>query len=57
MVYDFYQKDWNLKKVEKILANLYDKKYVIHVRNLKQALNYELVLENVHRVINFNQET
>ena len=57
MVYDFYQKDWNLKKVEKILANLYDKKYVIHVRNLKQALKYELVLENVHRVINFNQET
>ena len=57
MIYNFHQKEWNLKKAEKILANLYDKKYAIHVRNLKQALNYELVLENVHRVINFIQET
>ena len=30
--------------------------YVIHIRNLKQALlNHGLVLKKVHRVIKFNQ--
>ena len=29
--------------------------YVIHIRNLKQALNHGLVLQKVHRVISFNQ--
>ena len=28
---------------------------VIHIRNLKPALYYELVLTKVHRVIKFNQ--
>ena len=41
----------------KLVANLHDKEeYVIQIRNLKQALNHELVLKNVHRVINFNQD-
>ena len=31
------------------------KKYVTHVRNLKQALNHALVLKKEHRVIKFNQ--
>ena len=45
-----------IKTVEKLVANLHDKtEYVIHIRNLKQALNYGLVLRNVHRVIKFNQ--
>ena len=30
--------------------------YVFHIRALKQALNYELILKKVHRVIQFNQE-
>ena len=30
-------------------------KYVIRIRNLKQALNHRLVLKKVHRVIKFNQ--
>ena len=35
-----------IKRVEKIAANLHDKaEYVIHTRNLKQALNHGLVLE------------
>ena len=43
-------------KVEKLVANLHDKtEYVIHIRNLKQALNHGLVLKKVHRVIKFNQ--
>ena len=34
-----------IEKVEKIVANLYDKtEYVIHIRNLKQTLNYGFIL-------------
>ena len=44
------------EKVEELVANLHDKtEYVIHIRNLKQALNPGLVLKNVHRAIKFNQ--
>ena len=46
-----------IEKVEKLVANLHDKEeYVIHIRNLKQALNYGLVLERVHRIIKFNEK-
>ena len=31
------------------------KKYVVHIRALKQALNHGLILKKVHRVIQFNQ--
>ena len=35
-----------LEKVEKLVPNLHDKtKYVIHIRNLKQALNHGLILK------------
>ena len=45
-----------IEKVEKLVANLHDKsEYVIHIRNLKQALNHRLVLKKVNRVIKFNQ--
>ena len=45
-----------IEEVEKLLANLHDKtEYVIHIRNLKQALNHGLVLKKVRRVIKFNQ--
>ena len=40
-----------IKKVEKLVTNLYDKnEYVIHIRNLRQALNHGLILKKVHRV-------
>ena len=56
MIYHFYWKEWKLKKSKKFVANLHNKtEYVIHIRNLKQALNYGLALEKVHRVIKFNQ--
>ena len=29
--------------------------YVIDIRNLKEALNHELVLKKIHIVIKFNQ--
>ena len=45
-----------IEKVEKLAANIHDKtEYVIHTRNLKQALNYGLILKKVHKVIRFNQ--
>ena len=45
------------EKLEKLVANLYDKtQYVTHIKNLKQALNHELVLNKIHRVITFNQK-
>ena len=43
--------------VENLVANLHDKtEYVIHIINLKQALNHGLVLKKVDRVITFNQK-
>ena len=43
-------------EIEKFVANLHDKnKYIICIRNLKQALNHELILKKVQRVIKFNQ--
>ena len=42
--------------VEKLVPNLYYKKqYVIHIRALDQALKHGLVLEKIHRAIEFNQ--
>ena len=55
IIYHLCQKEWKLK-IGKLAANLHDKiEYVIHIRNLKQALNYGLVLKKVHIVIKFNQ--
>ena len=45
-----------IEKVEKLATNLYDKtEYVIHIRNLNQALNNRLVFKKVYRVNKFNQ--
>ena len=45
-----------IEKVEKLFTNLHDKtEYVIHIKNLKQALNHGLILKNGHRVIKFSQ--
>ena len=42
--------------VEKLIPNLYYKqKYIIHIRALKQALDHGLVLEHIHRCIEFKQ--
>ena len=43
-----------IEKVEKLVATLHDNKYVTHIRNLRQALNHELVLK---KVIKFNQKS
>ena len=42
--------------VKKLVPNLYYKKiYVIHIRALEQALKHGLVLERIHRAIEFKQ--
>ena len=44
-------------KCKKLVCNLRNKKkYVVHIRSLKQALNHGLKLKKVHRIIEFNQE-
>ena len=45
-----------IDRVEKLTSNLYGKrKYVIHMRAQMQALNHGLILEKVHREIDFEQ--
>ena len=57
MIYHFYQKKWNLDKVEKIVTNLCDEnEYVVYIRFLKQALNHGLSLKKIHKVVKFNQK-
>ena len=52
----FLPERMKVEKVKKLVANLHNRnEYVIHIRNLKQALNHRLILKNIHRVINFNQ--
>ena len=42
--------------VEKLVPNIYNKKnYVIHIQALDQALKHGLVLEQIHRSIEFDQ--
>ena len=44
------------EKAKKVAGNVHDNnEYVIHKRNLKQALNHGLILRNIHKAIKFNQ--
>ena len=61
-----HHKDFNFtrkrsnQKYEKLICNIKDKKikkYVVHIRALKQVLNHGLILKKVCRVIQFNQKT
>ena len=56
MIDHFLPERMKIPKVEKFDTNLSDKtEYVIHIRNLKQALDHGLILKKVCRVIKFNQ--
>ena len=47
-----------IEKIEKLAGNSHDQtEYVIHVKNLKQALNHELVLKKAPKVIKFNKKS
>ena len=57
MTYHFYQKEKKIEKVKKLVCSIEEKeKYVVHIRALKQALNYGLILKKVHKIIQFNLE-
>ena len=46
-----------IDKCKKLVCNLCNKKkYVVHIKSLKQALNHGLKLKKVHKIIEFNQE-
>ena len=52
----FLPEKMKINKVEKLVANLYDKhKYIVHIRALDQALKHGVILKKVHRVIIFQQ--
>ena len=54
----FLPKRMKIDKCKKLVCNLRNKKkYIVHIRSLKQALNYGLNLKKVHRIIEFNQES
>ena len=53
----FLPESKKVNKVEKLICSIEDKKkYVIHIRSLKQALNHGLKLKKVHKVIQFKQK-
>ena len=53
----FLPKKMKIDKCKKLVCDLRNKKkYVVHIKSLKQALNHGLKLKRVHRVIEFNQK-
>ena len=53
----FLPERMEINKCKKLVCNLYDKKkYVVHIKSLKQALNHGLKFKKIHRIIEFNQE-
>ena len=55
--FPFLSKREKINKCKKLICSIKDKeKYVVHVKALKQALDHELKLKNVHRVIQFSQK-
>ena len=53
----FLPKRMKIDKCKTLLCNLRNrKKYVVHIKSLKQTLNHGLKFKKVHRIIEFNQE-
>ena len=51
-----YQQKFRLKNATSLFVIFIIKTIMLHTRILKQALNYGLALEKVHKVIQFNQK-
>ena len=53
----FLPKRIKIDKCKKLVCDLHNKKkYVVHIKSLKQALNNGLKLKRVHRIIKFTQK-
>ena len=53
----FLPKRMEIDKCKKLVCNLINKKkYVVHIKSLKQALNHGLNFKKIYRIIEFNQE-
>ena len=53
----FLPRRMKIDKCKKLVCNLHNKKkYVVHIKSLKQALNHGLKLKRVHRIIEFSQK-
>ena len=47
-----------IDKCRKPVCNLHNKKkYIVHIKSLKEALNHGLKLKKIHRIIEFNKKT
>ena len=56
--FPFLPKRMKIDKCKKLVCNLLNKKkYVVHIKSLKQALNHGLKFKKVHRTIKFNQKS
>ena len=55
--FPFLSEGKEIGKCSKLVCTFYDKEdYVVHIKALKQALNYGLILKKAHRMIQFNQD-
>ena len=53
----FLPKRIKIDECKKLVCDLRNKKkYVVHIKSLKQTLNHGLKLKRVHRIIEFNQK-
>ena len=53
----FLPRRMKIDQCKRLVSNLQNKKkYVVHIKPLKQALNHGLKLKNIHRIIKFNQK-
>ena len=53
----FLTKRIKIDKCKKLVCDLRNKKkYVVHIKSLKQALNHGLKLKRIHRIIEFSQK-
>ena len=53
----FLPRKMKIDKRKKLMCNLHNKKkYIVHIKSLKQALNHGLKLKKINRIIKFNQK-
>ena len=53
----FLPKKMKIDKCKKLVCDLHNKKkYIVHIKSLKQALNHGLKLKRIHKIIEFSQK-